>query len=415
MELNNNFNSADIDTIFAEIPTSNEKQITEANNYDTSSVGIDNMLAELSVPYNDNEVLTNDTEELRLVNYFFDSISSHNKEVETLLYEIIGYSLTRTAKLNKAFIFKGKGRNGKSKIFRVIEALLGTYQCSHEHLEKLSGSKAGSKTTVMSLNECTVNISEDQKQPKYINTSLITRLISGEPIAVEKKGGEIFNLVPYATLLFSVNEVIDFKETGIYITDRFIVIPFNATFTDDNNNRNINIGEQLCQPKSLQIIATKAIQAFIKVLKKGKFTIPTIVEQETNKYFLECNNVAEFCGLFPLKTIMTKSQYYDEYCIWCKDNNRDTVSNSQFGKQVLTLGYRAERYSFGNKRNTYYANPNFDNSKSKEIYRNYLEYMGLTEEADVAFNNDKKLYSCGKTFNEYLLDCFYNRIAENSK
>ena len=112
---------------------------------------------------------------------------------------------------------------------------------------------------------------------------------------------------------------------------------------------------------------------------------------------------------------MTKSQYYDEYCIWCKDNNRDTVSNSQFGKQVLTLGYRAERYSFGNKRNTYYANPNFDNSKSKEIYRNYLEYMGLTEEADVAFNNDKKLYSCGKTFNEYLLDCFYNRIAENSK
>ena len=103
MELNNNFNSADIDTIFAEIPTSNEKQIAEASNYDTSSVGIGNMLAELSVPYNDNEVLTNDTEELRLVNYFFDSISSHNKEVETLLYEIIGYSLTRTAKLNKAF------------------------------------------------------------------------------------------------------------------------------------------------------------------------------------------------------------------------------------------------------------------------------------------------------------------------
>ena len=30
MELNNNFNSADIDTIFAEIPTSNEKQIAEA-------------------------------------------------------------------------------------------------------------------------------------------------------------------------------------------------------------------------------------------------------------------------------------------------------------------------------------------------------------------------------------------------
>ncbi|MCM1370815.1 MAG: phage/plasmid primase, P4 family [Clostridium sp.] len=367
----------------------------------TSSAGIYNILAELpqKIPYNDTEVLTNDTEELRLVNYFFSSISSHNQEVETLLYEVIGYSLCKTAKLNKAFIFKGKGRNGKSVIFRIIEKLVGAKQCSHEHLEKLSGSKAGSKTTIKALSGCTVNIAEDQKQPKYINTSILTRLISGEPISVEQTGNHRIELTPKVTMLFSVNEVIDFKETGIYIKDRFLVIPFNETFTDDNSNRDINIVEKLCEDKAQQIIATRAIQAFSKVLKTGKFTIPSIVEEETKRYFRECNNVEEFCSELPLKTIITKSQYYDEYCNWCKSNNREAVSSSKFGKEVLALGYRAERYQFEAKRDTYYASPDFNNSDSKNVYDKYRKQHDNAESKGT--NNEI-------SFNNYLVECLYN-------
>ena len=39
--------------------------------------------------------------------------------------------------MNKMIILKGEGRNGKSKIFRVLESVLGD-KCSHEHLEQLS-------------------------------------------------------------------------------------------------------------------------------------------------------------------------------------------------------------------------------------------------------------------------------------
>lgn len=393
----------------------------ENNVNSTSLAGI---LAKLTVPYN-NEVLTNDTEELRLVNYFFDSISSHNKEVETLLYEVIGYSLTKTAKLNKAFIFKGNGRNGKSKIFRILEALLEVeeysnkneekpkqkLQCSYEHLEKLSGSKAGSKSTVGCLKNCTVNIAEDQKQPKYINTSLITRLISGEPIVIEQKGQEQEVLEPFATMLFSVNEVIDFKETGIFITDRFVVIPFNETFTDNNNNRDINIGDKLCDKKALQIIATRAIQAFEKVLENGKFTIPPIVEQETKNYFWKCNNVLEFCSAVPIKDIIVKSEYYNGYKTWCKYNNEEAVSNAQFGKEVLALGYRAERYSFSGKRNTYYASHDFNNDDTKKIYNDYLIEICDDGTRDSQCTDEDLKKSNITTFSDYL----YKRLfKENS-
>lgn len=363
-----------------------DKQLA-ITNYKTQIANISKIIPRLSVPYDDLSVLLEDSPELDLVNNFFNSITCSDIGIENLLYEVIGYSLFKTAKLNKSFIFKGNGRNGKSKIFRILEALLGN-QCSHEHIQQLSGNKSGSKTSVDKLERCTVNIAEDQKQPKYINTSIITRLISGEPISLERKHN--ISLIPYATMLFSVNEVIDLKEVGLHITDRFVVIPFNATFTDSNGNRDISIGENLCKPLPLQIIATKAILAFFKVLKNGKFTIPANVEAETKGYFMKCNNVVEFCNTFPIATFINKSRYYLEYSRWCCQNNYEALANSQFGKDVLALGYRAERYSFNGNRDTYYVNSSFTNNKASGVY--------------VAFTADKddKIIKSDTDFEDYL-------------
>ena len=375
---------------------------------------IKDIIGNLRVPYNDYRVLTTPSKELDIVDYYFDSVTCHNKEMETLLYEVIGYSLTKTAKLAKGFIFKGKARNGKSTLLKCIAKLVGEEQCSHEHLEQLSGSKAGSKSTIKALKGCTVNIADDQKQLRYVNTSLITRIISGDTISIEQKGNERVDFVPYATMLFSVNEVIDFKETGLHITDRLVVIPFNMTFTDENNNRNINMSEELCQPLALQIIATRAIEAFKEVLKRGKFTMPSIVEEETKKYFMECNNVAEFCSIFPIETIIPKSQYYKEYCKWCKDNNKEDVNNVRFGKEVLALGYRAERFSFSKKRNTYYVAPDFDNSESRNIYDKYLVTTGMSEERETLTEDKYLMETYYTTFGDYLSKNIFDK-NENMK
>ena len=371
---------------------------------------IKDIIGNLSVPYNDYRVLTTPSKELDIVNYYFDSVTCHNKEIETLLYEVIGYSLTKTAKLAKAFILKGKGRNGKSCMFRILEGLLGEQQCSYETLETLSGNKSGSKTNAKFLKGCTVNISEDQQQPRYINHSILNKIISGDTIS-EIKGKERIVFRPYATMLFSVNDVIDFKETKICITDRIVVIQFNSTFIE---NRNINIEYELCQPKALQIIATRAINAFKEVLKNGKFTIPPVVELETNRYFMDCNNVIEFCNLFPIKEFMVKDRYHKEYCKWCASNNLEAYNNVKFGKEVLNLGYRSERFTFGRKKITCYVSPNFNNTENKNIYHRYLKENGISEEAGRIYDEATLVATFGiPPFDEYLWKC--NNNTENTK
>lgn len=370
---------------------------------------IDNIVATLSVPYKDTSVLTTSSKERDIVDYYFKSVSCNDEGIERLLYEIIGYSLIKSTKLQRAFIFKGEGRNGKSVIYRLLEVLLGEKQCSHEHLEQLSGSKLGSKSTIKALMGCTVNIAEDQEQPRYVNTSLLTRIISGEPISIEQKREGKIEFKPYATMLYSVNDIIDFKAVGLHITDRHVVIPFQAKFTDYDNNRNINIVEELCKPLALQIIATRAIEAIKEALNRGEFTIPPLVAEETKRYFLDCNSVEEFCNLFPIGTIITKSRYYEEYSKWCDDNNKEAVSNSIFGKRVGKLGYRRERYSFGSNRHTYYTAPNFKNSDSRKIYDDFLTKSGVSEESDKTFDEDTMRKRFQTSFSDYLCECLYNK------
>lgn len=125
-----------------------EQEMRELNSVEQSSntavptdeynkKGINPIFTEEVIPYYDPNVLLTNSPELKTVDDYYRSVTCERKDIENLLYEVQGYSLAETAKLNKLIILKGEGRNGKSKIFRVLEAILGD-KCSHEHLEQLS-------------------------------------------------------------------------------------------------------------------------------------------------------------------------------------------------------------------------------------------------------------------------------------
>lgn len=125
--------------------------VVDINEYKTKIRELSKLFVPLNVPYDDLNVLVEDTEALRLVNDFFESISHEDKGIEILLYGIIGNSVAKTTKPNKAFVLKRKSaETGKSAFLRIPETLVGNY-ASHEHLENLCGTKAGGKNTVEKL------------------------------------------------------------------------------------------------------------------------------------------------------------------------------------------------------------------------------------------------------------------------
>lgn len=318
--------------------------------------------SKLNIPYS-TDIFTSKPASVEFVNNYFRDISCGDIEIAKLLLQVIAYCIIRTAKYQVGFCLHGEGSNGKSSYLHIIESLLGSY-CSHESLGQLSNIRFSTSN----LYSCTANIIDDEAQPKNIDTSLIKTIISGGSISAERKGEQAFKFNPYATLIFATNDCIDFKDSSLGMLRRFHIIPFNACFTKDRGNLNVNMTEQICQRDNLQIIAIMALRAFNEVIRTGTFSIPLSVLEATKTYFLESNNVQEFVTQSPIEWKVVKSEYYEEYTTWCTDNNKEPVSNSQFGKEVLHMGYRSERLSRDGTRSTYYVSSKFDKNKDSDFF-----------------------------------------------
>lgn len=130
-------NDINLEQEMKELNSEEQSSNTAVPTDEYSKKGINPIFTEEVIPYYDPNVLLTNSPELKTVDDYYRSVTCEHKDIENLLYEVQGYSLAETAKLNKLVILKGEGRNGKSKIFRVLEAILGD-KCSHEHLEQLS-------------------------------------------------------------------------------------------------------------------------------------------------------------------------------------------------------------------------------------------------------------------------------------
>ena len=111
---------------------------------------------------------------------------------------------------------------------------------------------------------------------------------------------------------------------------------------------------------------------------------------------------------------MVKDRYHKEYCKWCASNNLDAYNNVKFGKEVLNLGYRPERFTIGQKKLTCYVSPNFNNTESKNAYRKYLMEYHIEEEAGRRYDEATLVATFGiPPFDQYLWK--RNNDTENMK
>lgn len=147
-----------------------------------------------------------------VVDKFFSDITCQNKELEILLYEIIGYCCCRTTMYQLSFILKGSGGNGKSTYFRIIKTLLGNSAASIR-LTKVSKERF----SLISLYCKTCAIADDISNGKDIDTGLLKTIISGEYVRGEYKGIDEVEFEPYATILIGMNNIVTFNDSS----DRF--------------------------------------------------------------------------------------------------------------------------------------------------------------------------------------------------
>lgn len=251
-----------------------------------------------------------------------------DEEIITLFGEIMGYILIKSCDYEKAFIFYGDGSNGKSTILDLIKIFLGSNNYSAIPLDKLS-----SKFSTAELEHKLANIADDLNDVAIKENGTIKQIISGRSIQVERKGQDPFDMVSYATHIFSCNEIpksFD-KSNGFY--RRWIYIPFNARFSATDSDYDPLIKEKITSDNSLSYLLNLAIEGAQRLIKNKGFTEP-----EKSKLLKEEYKVSNSLVLSWLEEdsktldyiINTEMKFlYSEFCDWCVQSRVKTPTGKQ--------------------------------------------------------------------------------------
>ena len=271
-----------------------------------------------------------------LTDKVMDNISCQDKEIRSLLEEMVGYCLFRRNELGKAFILTGEGANGKSTFLNMLKTMLGKKNLSVLDLKKLDDRFS----TVMLFGKL-ANIGDDISDEFVTDSASFKKIVTGETIDAEQKGQPKFDFEPYVKLIFSANNIPRIgkgRDSGA-ILRRLVIVPFNARFEEDQPGFMPFIGDDLKSQESIEYLIQLGLVGLKRVLKNRQFTKSEAMQRELDE-FEETNNPvlgffheAERDEDIRIENEPTNNVYkqYQEYCI---ASNLTPMSAGEFSKQV---------------------------------------------------------------------------------
>jgi putative DNA primase/helicase len=251
-----------------------------------------------------------------------------------LLLEEFASCLWRSSNLQLAYMHVGKGANGKSTFFKMVETLLGKENISHEGIHNL----AWNRFAAAELDEKLANIHADISNNEISQTGILKQLISGDAITVERKHKNPFRLESYAKHFFSCNELAQVYDSSDAWFRRWLIIEWKQQFMDDKADKNILY--KLTTEEERSGILNILLGIVRKLIQKGKLS----TNKTTEQIRVEWQDRADLIQAFISRNIekdansyITKEELYSKYVKWCNAHNYAAKSQKSFSERVKQL------------------------------------------------------------------------------
>ena len=240
-----------------------------------------------------------------------------DREVINLFEEMLGAVLLKHNRYQKAFLFCGKGSNGKSTILDLIKTFLGVNNYATLSLEEVTG-----RFNKILLEHKLANIGDDIDNVTIKDTGTLKKMIAGNAITVEDKGEKGYTLELYATHIYSANEIPrSFDKTdGFY--RRWLIIPFNAKFSVNDEDYDPMIADKITTPTAISYLLNLAIRGAQRLMRNGRFTEPQTVTEALEAYKADNSTVLSWIEDKDLDADYfladPRDKAYSEFVDWCK-------------------------------------------------------------------------------------------------
>lgn len=281
-----------------------------------------------------------------------DRITCGDKQIRSVLEEMVGYCFYRANTFRKSFILTGKGKNGKSTFLRMLQYTLD--KDSDKNVSTLSLQDFSGRFDTAQLYERLANIGDDIPESEFSGNglSIFKKAVSGEALGVENKGENKFTMKPYAKLLFAANTIPNFRTASFTaIKDRLIIIPFNARFDKADGNYNPAIFSDLRRQEAVEYIIRLGVEGLRRLFDHQEFTEVAAAQKELDEMELDNDSILSWLDSLkisddedqnsvidrfvinrPLKDIY---QNYNEYCLSNGIRDMDIITKRNFSKKLM--------------------------------------------------------------------------------
>lgn len=271
-----------------------------------------------------------------------DAWSCNDSSVRLNLEETIGLCMCRTRDLRDAPILCGEGCNGKSTFLNFLVTLMG-----HENVSALDLAMVGARFQSVALAGKLVNIGDDISN-EYIKgdrLAIVKKVISGDWVPAEYKGGATFKFRPYCKMVFSCNEFPRLGDHSAGIFSRLIPIPFEADFANQSGQCNLHLGRVLEREEVCEAAIVLGVEALKGCLARGGMTrgvrqMETLeqVKQSNSSVYQFCCEELRFGEEDPVNILyIPTADLYQNYVDYCAQSHLKPVARTSFTTEMRKI------------------------------------------------------------------------------
>ena len=272
---------------------------------------------------------------------FLEEIFCGDADLATFVQLAVGYSLTGDLRERCVFFLHGAGRNGKSTLVDTLMKLLGDYG-ARTPTQTLMRKKSGSiPNDLARLPGKRFVAASEGEEGERLAESFVKDITGKEKIAARFLHREWFEFLPEFKVWFTTNHLPVIRGSDPAIWDRVRVVPFNARFDGENEDKTLEVTLE----SELSGILNWALTGCLRWRNSGLST-PESVGTATGQYRTEMDVVGTFISeacVASSAAQVTAKAVYDTYKGWCKDNGEQPLTKKSFGLRLRERGFLSSR------------------------------------------------------------------------
>lgn len=253
-------------------------------------------------------------------------LMSGDKELVSLLWQIISASTNGNYSYRKGAWLVGKGNDGKGTFQSLIMNLIGRENVAsvkaEQFSERFSLSQVVGKTCIIG----------DDSQVSYLdNAGNYFSVVTGDPVPIEAKGKQPTLAVFNKLVIQSTNFLPKFRNKSNGTYRRLLIVPFNKSFTADNDNWKIK-DDYIKRKDVLEYVLKIALS-----LNFDKFDEPKATKGLLDDFKISNDNVLAFVNdMFEefVSDFLPTTFLSALYRAWCEDEGVKPFNKREFENKL---------------------------------------------------------------------------------